>query len=612
MHSLSVLRIPALAASQVQMRLSRLPREGSFPPAWQIVPLNDNHDGWWEIDLRNVGLGDGAYEYEFVVNRNGGWFTAADPYAEEITRLSGYRGVFHIRGGARHRPYFSWDDELSGGSLPNNNEMVIYELPMRWVDAGSDGYSRQVGLGTFDKAIFERLEKSIHPLGVNCIELLPVQDSPDTLNWGYGTRFFFAPDLDMGATFELKQFVKCCHQSGIRVILDIVMNHARSCPLEKLAYDWFFLGSGYEEKDPNGDPRHDWGGKLFRYREQRGGAFHSRNFHIGVAEFLIEQFHVDGFRLDEFKGIDNYDFVQDFTDRAHQTHERFLPGRPFVVIAEDSWRRKEITAERHRGRRVVDSMWDFDFRDEVRRLFSNTLFTKWGEASRSQRVRDMLGAHRFGDMARRVAYCTSHDVEADMEQRLVEYFRSQCSLDEYTAYNQVVGVMALTLTAAGIPMFLAGEEFADLHDTNRRDWRQKMSDPIDWHRQGLLGHCGVLSRVRQLVHLRTSHAALHRNEIEFFGFSWTNRGFHPAFDENDGERLFAFCRAQGRPLGSDGQVIVVANCRNQDYAGIWIDWPWGYRTSLAEHGGKGLALPYVEGTGARLPIGAYDVRVFSV
>jgi len=82
--------------------------------------------------------------------------------------------------------------------LPNNNEIVVYELPMRWVDSSPDAIDRQVGLGTFDKALFERLPY-LADLGVNAIELLPVQDSPDTLNWGYGTRFFFAPDVDMGA-----------------------------------------------------------------------------------------------------------------------------------------------------------------------------------------------------------------------------------------------------------------------------------------------------------------------------------------------------------------------------------------------------------------------------
>jgi hypothetical protein len=78
-------------------------------------------------------------------------------------------------GGERLLPPFCWDNELpAGGRLPNNNEIVIYELPIRWVDPGG-GYARQVGLGTFDKAIFEHLDQTFAALPVNCIELLPVQ-----------------------------------------------------------------------------------------------------------------------------------------------------------------------------------------------------------------------------------------------------------------------------------------------------------------------------------------------------------------------------------------------------------------------------------------------------
>ena len=156
--------------------------------------------------------------------------TAPDPYAEEITRFSGYRGIFHIRGGHRVRLPFSWANELPPEGLPQNNRLVIYELPMRWVDAGEDGLNRQVGLGTFDKAIFELLDQTIVPLGVNAIELLPVQDSPDTLNWGYGTRFFFAPDYDMGEAFDLKLFVLRCHQRGIRVLMDLVHEPREEVP----------------------------------------------------------------------------------------------------------------------------------------------------------------------------------------------------------------------------------------------------------------------------------------------------------------------------------------------------------------------------------------------
>ncbi|MBI3466604.1 MAG: hypothetical protein HY000_26625 [Planctomycetes bacterium] len=619
----SLIRIPVLDAQAVQIHLSPAPRQGSFPPGWRVDDLLSTGDGWWQIDLASLALSDGAYEYEFVVERNGHFERVADPYAEEITRFSGYRGVLHMRQGARVRPQFSWDHELPRG-LPNNNELVIYELPMRWVDPGDDGYNRQIGLGTFDRATFEWLQQRLVPSGVNCIELLPVQDSADTLNWGYGTRFFFAPDFDMGQPFDLKLFVKRCHQQGIRVLMDLVINHARKCPLSKLAFDWFFLEDGSEEPDPNGDGRPSWGGDVFRYREQRGGAYHARNFHFDVAEFLIREYHVDGFRLDEFKGIDNYDFVQDFTDHAHRVSQDAFPGQPFLVIAEDSWRRSGITGNNHRGGRVVDSMWDFNFRDDVRRLASNTLWTKLGEPSRSARTRRLLSAHHagFGDLAHRVAYCTSHDIEADDEQRLFDYFLDKLAGGERDgrlepglsrlALEQVHSALALTLTAAGIPMFLAGEEFADLHDTDRRNWRHKMSDPVDWTRADFPGHRELLSRVRELVELRTTHSALQRNEVEFFGFGGANRGFHPSFDENNGERLFAFCRAGGHPLGHSNQVIVVANCRDQQYPEVLVDWPWGYRPALREHGGHGQPLPYIEHGRAKLALDRFQVRVFSL
>ena len=354
------------------------------------------------------------------------------------------------------------------------------------------------------------------------------------------------------------------------MILDVVMNRAKKCPLAELAFDSFFLRDGREEFDPKKrGSEFGWGGDIFRYRSV--GA--ARAFQFGVAEFLVKEYHVDGFRLDEFKGIDNYEFVQDFTDHAWAVHQATFPGRPFIVIAEDSWRRSAITgANGYRGRRVVDSMWDFDFRDDVRRLVSDTLWTKPGEDSRSARLRTLLGTGEFADLAQRVVYCTSHDVEADLEQRLVSFFLQTSGREPlewpdvtWLAFEQVHAAFALMLTAAGIPMFLAGEEFADLHDTDRRDWRRKMSDPVDWARAALPGRRELQARIQDLVRLRTTHPALHRNEVEFFGLNAShNPGFHPGFDENESERLFACCRTGGQPLGAGGQVIVVANCRRQD------------------------------------------------
>ena len=126
-----------------------------------------------------------------------------------------------------------------GVGLPANNRIAIYEMPIKWMASDPGENASLVELGTFDKVIFEHLDNLVG-MGINCIELLPIEDSSQTLNWGYGTRFYFAPDYDVGTTVDARFFVKACHQRGIRVILDVVMNmFAPQCPLGVLAPEWF-------------------------------------------------------------------------------------------------------------------------------------------------------------------------------------------------------------------------------------------------------------------------------------------------------------------------------------------------------------------------------------
>jgi 1,4-alpha-glucan branching enzyme len=354
------MRLPAPLVSALELRFARLTERDRFDPlGWHREPLHPSpgRQGYWEIDLDVLALPDGDYEYELILDGRTEE-PVPDPYAEEIVRFGGYRGLFRIRSARRWRVAFSWDDELPGGvRLPNNNELVIYELPLRWMSGTPEEDDRQVGLGTFDRVIFERLDE-LAGLGINAIELLPVQDSPDTLNWGYGSRFFFAPDFDMGSPVDLKLLVKRCHQRGIRVFLDVVMNHAKECPLEKLADDWFFLRDGSEEPGRG----ENWGGRLFRYRRPASDGHHpAREFRYQMAEFWVREFHIEAFRIDEFRGIDHWEFVQTFRDRATATFRQQFPDRPFLVIAEDSWRRARITQDRSDnpgGQRVVDAMWN--------------------------------------------------------------------------------------------------------------------------------------------------------------------------------------------------------------------------------------------------------------
>jgi len=135
------------------------------------------------------------------------------------------------------------------------------------------------------------------------------------------------------------------------------------------------------------------------------------------------------------------------------------------------------------------------------------------------------------------------------------------------ALARVRSAYALLTTSVGVPMLLAGEEFADIHDTNHYDWQLKMSDPVDWNRREHTGHRQTAAAVSDLFWLRGGHPALQRNEVEFLHF-------HPTIDDNDGTRVFVYCRTAGTTPGSGGQVVVVANCGGQDFPVYEIPWPW--------------------------------------
>jgi 1,4-alpha-glucan branching enzyme len=639
----ATLGIPAPGRGHVQVRFaSLLDRDAFDRPGWRHEDLGPGQDeGWFELNLDTLGLPDGDYEYEFVLDGDEA-NPVADPYARVLTRFGGYRGIFTVKAGeVTMLPAFSWEDEMSPGRpLPRNDEIVIYETPVRWMTGeGGEEYPgiRQVGLGTFDRLLFERLNALVE-LGVNAIELMPVQDSADTLNWGYGTRFLFAPDFDMGSPTDLRCLIKACHQQGIRVLLDVVMNHSRACPLEVLAHEWYYL-------NPDEEPgRNGWGGERFRYAQPRpNDAYLARELQFRMAQFWIEAYHIDGFRIDAFADIDDWDFVQGFRDRAWQAQQATFPDRPLLVVVEDSWRRAVLTQAappNPGGRRTADAEWNFSYQEDVRLLLLDRLGAprraRLEAAISGSGVWDGMGSALrpgFTDLAQAVDYLTSHDVQQPEAQRLMsvmvqEEFALGAGQGSVAAVRDIVdgvgtrpdppaaytaaldrvrGAFSLLLTSVGIPMLLAGEEFGDVHDVDPADWRLKMSDPVDWQRRWYPRHGELRDRIRNLILLRRTHPALQRDEIDFFYY-------HPAFEADPGERVFAYCRTRGMELGAPGQVVVVANCGPIDYAG-GFDLPWHWEADgLVERAPPlrgNIGLVKLDGERATLMLAPFEVRVFA-
>jgi hypothetical protein len=621
----------------MSIRLSPLTNRDVFDrstwPVYSLVPSPGNA-GWWDFDLDALALADGTYEYEFLLNGDPNK-PVADPYADEITRFAGYRAVFHVVGGKRTETQFRWNEaDENRADFPQNNQIVIYEMPLRWM-RGDHTDGALVGLGTFEETVFAHLQ-DLSALGVNCIELLPIEDSPQTLNWGYGTRFFFAPDIDMGTPIDARFFVKQCHALGIRVILDVVMAFfADPCPLGTLAPSWFAAS-------PRGQ---FWGGTRFLYYPgiNSNTYYPAREFLGEMAEFWVDEYHIDGFRIDDFADIGNWDFVQEFRDRATLASNIKFPGKSFLVVAEDSNGRFVATGpdpNNPNGRTVTDAIWNFGFQSEIRLLATDTLTTVLGEPSRTLRVEHFLSkdgpwngyAHAFdtgyADLTCAVNYATSHDVagnhprmmnvilgpilqqwglgdgSVDNVKVVVDQKRDQAAAAIDEALGRVFGVFAFVMTSVGIPMFLAGEEFADVHDLDYEGVTSKQEDPVQWKRASYPPNAAFRDRVQQLIALRTSHPALQRNEIQFFYF-------HPTFDQTPGSCVFAYARTGGNPLGSPGQVIVLANVCDQAFPTFSFPaWPWG-TAALTEIAPAAGAAPPAAGAGALTArLDSFQVRVF--
>ena len=243
-----------------------------------------------------------------------------------------------------------------------------------------------------------------------------------------------------------------------------------------------------------------------------------------------------------------------------------FPGKPFWVIAEDSNRNFASTDENaYNGHQVVDAIWNFGYRDEIRRLLTDSINTVLGRPSRTDRVMHLISQEGvwnalpqqfdrgFADLACSVAYITSHDVAdgprlmnvlvgsmltsegtnddpVDRVKWAVDHADEIQAAGIQLAAQRVFGGFAILMTSVGIPMFLAGEEFGDLHDMSYTDVNQKQEDPVQWGRSKFTANAQLKANVAGLIRLRTSHPALQRNEVNFFYF-------HPQFDANDAPRL---------------------------------------------------------------------------
>ncbi|MEZ5039799.1 MAG: alpha-amylase family glycosyl hydrolase [Saprospiraceae bacterium] len=283
---------------------------GSFND-WQIsgdylmTRTPDQEAFWLQID----GLDPAeVYSYQYLVD---GSIQIADPYSELILdpfndkdipsatfpnlppyptgKTTGNVSVFQTT-----PPAFSWTD--NGFQKPANEELVVYELLMRDFLGRSDYQTLLDTLNYLDR------------LGINAIELMPVNEFEANNSWGYNPSFHMALDKYYGSPEAFKTFIDEAHARGIAVILDVVFNHAFSqSPLAQLYWNSQNFEPAANNPWLNVQPTHPFNvGYDFNHEST-----YTKRFVKQVLQYWLEEYHIDGFRFDLSKGFTQVNNLND-------------------------------------------------------------------------------------------------------------------------------------------------------------------------------------------------------------------------------------------------------------------------------------------------------------
>ncbi|WP_400191374.1 alpha-amylase family glycosyl hydrolase [Hymenobacter sp. B81] len=262
--------------------------------AYYMKRTADGND-WW-VDIPGLTPGQ-EYAYQFLVD---GQLRVADPYSEKILDPNndrfipavtypnlkpypaGQTGIVSVLQ-TNQAPY-QWT--TTGYQRPKKTDLIIYELHLRDFIARHDYQTLVDTLGYLQR------------LGVNAIELLPVNEFEGNDSWGYNPSFHFAPDKYYGPKNELKRLIDECHRRGIAVILDVVLNHSfGQSPMVQMYFD----GNKPTPQSPwfNPDATHPFNVGYDFNHESPFTKYYSKR----VMEHWLQEYRVDGYRFDLSKGF---------------------------------------------------------------------------------------------------------------------------------------------------------------------------------------------------------------------------------------------------------------------------------------------------------------------
>ena len=516
--------------------------------------------GIWEIFVPGVGVG---MRYKFEIQGPGGnWFEKADPLARatEIppATASVVTDYFH-----------EWtDDEWMSTRKdrnPHSGPMSIYE-----VHAGS---WRQ-GLGYRELA--DELVPYVKQMGFTHVEFMPLAEHPFGGSWGYQVTSYYAPTSRYGTPDDFRYLVDAFHREGIGVILDWVPAHF---PKDDFALARFDGTPLYEDPDPLRGEHPDWGTYVFNF-----GRREVRNFLVANALYWLEDFHVDGLRVDavasmlyldysrkdgqwrpnQYGGRENLEAI-DFIQEANATAYRRHPG--IVMIAEESTAWPGVTAPTSGGGLGYGMKWNMGWmNDTLRYLSEDPVNRRW----------------HHGELTFSLVYAFSENYVLPLSHDEVVHGKgsliSKMPGDKWQRLAGLRSLYAYQWSHPGKQLLFMGQEIGQ-----EQEWNESYS--LDWWLLDQEGHAGVAALVERLNKIYANSPAMW--DDDYTGFEW--------IDASDGDHnLISYLRKGTDANGNREVVVCVSNFAGNPHEGYRVGLPFGgewveiLNTDAEEFGGSGV------------------------
>jgi 1,4-alpha-glucan branching enzyme len=473
--------------------------DGRVHPMRQLVP-----SGVWELFVPDLADGE-KYKFE-IRNQWGGLQNKSDPYgrafetppqtASVVRDISGYHWQDHDWMTTR-RERNSWLDR----------PMSVYEVHLgSWARVPEEG-NRSL---TY-RELAARLVPYVRDLGFTHIELLPVMEHPFSGSWGYQVIGFFAPTSRFGPPEDFKLFVDACHRAGIGVILDWVPGHF---PKDEHGLARFDGTALYEHADPRQGEQKDWGTLVFNY-----GRNEVRNFLLSNALFWLEEYHVDGLRVDavasmlyldysrregewipnQYGGRENLEAIN-FLQRLNMLTHGEYPGS--ITAAEESTAWPGVSRPAHLGGLGFTYKWNMGWmHDILEYTHRDPVYRRWSH--------NMLTFSLLYAFSENFVLPFSHDEVVHGKGALLDKMPGD-AWQKYAGLRTLYGYM---WAHPGKKLLFMGSEFGQW-----REWSHDRS--LDWHLLDDPAHAALHRFVQALNWHYRHEASLHQADFDPHGFRW--------------------------------------------------------------------------------------------